>query len=74
MSRHFYLVERTDKWGYDEYDSFVVSAKDEEEALSLAYNEAERIMWGGRFTKDNTKIELLQATESKIILGSFNAG
>ena len=74
MSRNFYLVERTDNIKYDEYDSFVVCAKDEEEALSLVYNKVEDCMCGGFFTKDNTIIKLLQANGSEIILGSFNAG
>jgi hypothetical protein len=30
-----YLVERTDKWGYDEYDKFVCFANSPEEAKQL---------------------------------------
>jgi len=31
---NIYLIERTDSVGYDEYESFVIAAKSEKEALS----------------------------------------
>ena len=74
MGHYFYLITRTDDVGYDEYDSFVVSAESEKDALSLVYEEKGESFSSGIFTKENTKIEQLQAVESKIILGSFNAG
>ena len=61
-----FLVE-VDGCGYDEYDSFVVRAADEENAL-MACNEE-------TWTKDNTKVtEILTEGQEQIILGSFNAG
>lgn len=33
---NIYKVERTDRWGYDDYDSFVCYANDEEEAKHLS--------------------------------------
>ncbi len=66
---NIYLVERTDDVGYDEYDAFVVSAKDENEALVT--------IGGNQFFKGNTEFKVVGTTTSKvseIILGSFNAG
>ena len=66
---NIYLVERTDDVGYDEYDAFVVSAKDENEALVT--------IGGKQFFKENTEFKIVGTTTSKIseiILGSFNAG
>ena len=66
-----YLVERIDNVGYDEYDSWVVSARSRKEAWGLC-------KWGDWY-EDYTKVKITLLGESKykkakLILGSFNAG
>lgn len=92
---NFYLVERTDKWSYDDYDSFVCVAENEEQAkwltpddycvwgddgkLYFQYADGSREKEPASFsgwvkdTKD-LKVTLLNPTEPKVILASFNAG
>ena len=67
-----YRVYRTDNVGWDEYDSFIVRAENEERALELCL-EAE---YGDKnFIKDNVVfVELTVEGTEGIILGSFNAG
>jgi len=63
-----YLVERKDDVGWDEYDAFVVRAKNEEEAITICSEQA-------FFNKDNTTVkEINSKGKSGVILGSFNAG
>ncbi len=74
----FYLVERTDEIGWDEYDSFVIKADNKEKALAMAHDQAGN-QWRGEekpyFREDNTRItELSDKMDDGIILGSFNAG
>lgn len=91
---NFYLVERTDKWSYDDYDSFVCVAENEEQARWMT-PDPEYHMWKdgircfsygeqkpapldfSSWCKDpvkNLKVTLLNPTEPKVILSSFNAG
>ncbi len=71
--KNIYLLERTDKWDYDEYDSAVVAAYDENSAKALF---PECYSYGIPIA------EVLKATlvgttwddELGIILGSYNAG
>jgi urease accessory protein UreE len=63
-----YLVERQDRVGWDEYDSFVVRAENEEDALiQCDYTLC---------SKENgtTVTEIKAKGEKGRILGSFNAG
>ena len=71
-----YLVERTDDINYDEYDSFVVKADNEEEARIAAQNKAGKCCHNNEwfFEKDKTRITELDFIENGVILGSFNAG
>lgn len=58
----------TDKWDYDEYDEFVVVAKDEYSALEMvigSFNEWQR---------DGIHIEEVDLTTEHMVIGSFNAG
>ena len=58
----------TDKWDWDEYDGFVVVAKDEENALAMvigSFSERQR---------DSIHIEEVDLTTEHMVLGSFNAG
>ena len=58
----------TDKLDYDEFDEFVVVAKDEEIALEMvigSFNEWQR---------DYIHVEEVDLTVSHVVLGSFNAG
>ena len=67
-----YLVSRTDKVDYDEYDSWVVSANTENEAIQVVLNDTYNCK---QYYADKMEVEeITNTTESKIILGSFNAG
>lgn len=58
----------TDKCDYDEYDEFVVVAKDEGSALAMvigSFNERQR---------DSIHVEEVDLTIEHMVLGSFNAG
>lgn len=67
-----YLVEAS--WcDYDQYDSFVVWAKSQDEALSLVRAKDDPITMNN--FNDNVKVtEIKKPKESGIVLGSFNAG
>ena len=58
---------------YDEYDSFVVVANNEDEVvLSLVTGNNYSIDWKGGYKI--SEINLSEITEPTILLGSFNAG
>lgn len=69
-----YVVERTDQVGWDEYDSFVVVAKDEEQALDIVltsnYDGGPPDCW----IRDLVKVSEVDLSGAGIVLGSFNAG
>lgn len=68
-----FILERLDSVGYDEYDSFVVRAENETEARNLVGNNH----YPGKIWKcqESSSCEQIKTTgETKIILGSFNAG
>jgi len=81
-----YLISRTDNWGYDDFDAFVVAAENEESALEFHpigrkdYLDEEDISWGhysGWTSKENIKVEYIGESNSlveKVIISSFNAG
>ena len=58
----------TNKWDWDEYDGFVVVAKDEENALAMV------IGFFSEWQRDSIHIEEVDLTIKHIVLGSFNAG
>lgn len=63
---NIYLVSRTDDVDYDEYDSFVVVAENEDDALKLVKDNL--------FKKETVKIEKIATDKEQVVLGSFNAG
>ena len=71
---NIYLLARTDRWSYDDYDAFVVAAESEDEAkqMNVGYGST---AWA---TPNNIKATLLGVAAEGIskgeILGSFNAG
>jgi hypothetical protein len=75
---NIYLVERTDDYAfaYDNYDSFVCYAKNEESALNMIPKSSDEFY--GWTHKENCKAILLgicnNIKEEYIILSSFNAG
>jgi hypothetical protein len=75
-----YLLSRTDRVDYDEYDSFVVAAESEEEALKWfprGNKSATNEYYDGWVSKEDLKIECIGESNSsveKVILASFNAG
>ena len=62
-----YDVNRVDHCDYDEYDGFVVIAKDENRALEMANN-----IQDGQYTIE--KIGISVYGEERMILESFRAG
>lgn len=72
---NLYLITRTDKVGYDQYDAFVVAASNAEEAEQVLAKEHDPDDWS-----NEVKIELIgiaiggAAEKPQEILGSFNAG
>lgn len=71
---NIYLIERTDNPGYDEYDSWVVSARSHKQARIVG-------PYGERYGTDDYDITFLgvagrayQRMKPQLILGSFNAG
>lgn len=56
---------KTDHYGYDEYDAFVIRAETAEEALHEA-------QWENK--ESVTVTEIAAEGETEMILGSFNAG
>jgi len=67
--KNIYLIETTEEIGYDEYDSCIVIAKNESEALIVAEKEcciySSTIQLVGKANKSQ---------EYGLLLGSFNAG
>lgn len=68
-----YFIERTDTWGYNEYNSCVVIAKDTNQAEQLI-----NIKGGVEEYYDNGQhtIEVIGTSyeEPRIVISSFNAG
>lgn len=56
---------------YDEYDAFIVWAKDAEEAIALAQKETG---FASNFEGGVTATEVKKPLKSGVVLGSFNAG
>lgn len=77
-----WLIQRTDRVGWDEYDSAVVAADDEVSARSINPDGSGR-KWGDRYSSWCKSPELVdvtllgtakRGTEAGVILASFNAG
>ena len=85
---YIFLVQRTDKVGYDEYDSFICVANSESQArlMNPNYNEIENNLY---FNFDYpyisdwvknpnslvvTKIGKADSNQPRVILSSYNAG
>ena len=71
-----YKIERTTKIDYDEYDSFVIRAKNEQHARKLAKQANGIHSLADEWLDPATStVEVLTPKgEAGIILGSFNAG
>lgn len=57
---------------YDEYDEFIIWAKDAAEALSIA--QAQAGDWCNNFDEGATVTVVTKPKVSGVLLGSFNAG
>jgi len=75
-----WLIERTDSWSWDDYDSAVVAAADEQAARETTPCEHR---WGDKssswcISPEMVRVKLLgtaaSGTEPGVILTSFNAG
>jgi len=72
---NIYLLERTGRVGYDEYEGFVIAADNETEARSLCDSADEGDIWGNQLDVTCTLIGIANDGVAKgIVLGSFNAG
>lgn len=85
---NLYLIERTDDWDYDEYDSVVVVAGDSEEALDMVtgrMNDDPNSYYYNRssfpgFEMDGSNLvvryigDAVRDLESGVIIQSFNEG
>ena len=69
-----FLLERTDGYGYDEYDAKIIRAKDEGKARELANNCTgdEGNIWTDE--KEVACKQITVAGEEGVVLASFNAG
>ncbi len=85
MPLYLYLVERTDNWGYDDYDAFVCAAASEDDARNMRpeglHAEWDRIFdpWVHSSAKDTLKVTLIgrasrTTKEPQVVLASYNAG
>lgn len=61
------------KCGMEEYDAFVIWAKDSEEAIKIAI-ETSKESWSNNFAVGATATEIVKPKKSGLLLGSFNAG
>ncbi len=77
--KKIYLVE-VEEWDYDQYDSMVVIADNEQEAIEMCKSKdyESDFLTGVGFVKEQGKITAkeidLNTNNSQIILTSFNAG
>ena len=77
-----YLISQGEIYGYDTYDSAVVSAPDEQTAINMHPSSGEQVQWEARsnycWAKDPKDVSckyLGETTEPKgVICASFNAG
>lgn len=81
---NIYLIEQSANRGYDTYDSAVVIAENEEQAVSM--HPYDGLNWDGEdetygcwTNKKNVTATLIgqaseDETEPRVVLGSFNAG
>lgn len=66
-----YLVSRNDRVWYDEYDSAVVVAKNQKDAIDIIKKEyGQDGTWGEKINVTVKEVELNRG----VVLGSFNAG
>jgi hypothetical protein len=74
MNLYFLWVDQN---GYDEYDSMVISAPNEESAMNF-YPTVSCITLHGAWKLENVHIKLIgtaiEGTEQQMICGSFNGG
>lgn len=72
---NLYLLTRTDSFGHDEYDSFVVAAGSQQEAEVIC---VESRPWYSKMIAESLETKLIGAAAEDvpagIVLGSFNAG
>ena len=80
---NIYLLNRTDKYGYDEYDSLVVIAESEEDAKTIDFDGSNILEYDcpSNCWVDNVNlinVELIGKADINqkrgVVLASFNAG
>jgi len=73
IMRYLYLVKIDWDWDYDEFDAFIISAKDEKEDRKISGEKC--IYVTEKFEKESLVKRIGITTLKKgVILGSFNAG
>jgi len=75
---NLYLVERSDRYGYDEYDSLVVSARSHKAALTIPPDEYNGSSTNSFMSAPRTVTYIGKAGKNiyrqGVVLASFNAG
>lgn len=75
---NLYLVSRTDRVGYDEYDSMVVAAENEDDARLMKPYNADGYDWQDWTDHPETlTVELIGTAldnTSRVVITSYNAG
>lgn len=81
---NIYLLERTDDFGYDEYDSAILVAKSAKAAAKIAPNGIPIVhwgissQWGWVDSPDKVKVKrigtALKNAKTGVVCASFNAG
>lgn len=84
MKNNLYLVHTSD-YGYDDYDSIIIVAENEADALAYAYGDKKQLesenfdiaYLSDDSSRDKTSVMFIGQTDfplGAMILGSFNAG
>lgn len=74
---NLYKIDRTDRTDWDEYDSIVVRASSEEEALSMLKSKTSQFEEFSGMKSDGSNVTIAQLTyagKPGLVIGSFNAG
>ena len=72
MKKTFIL--KLNEYDYDQFDAFVVVAKNKEEAVDIVMREYPNGEYSDCDWDSGYTVEEVDMAESRIILGSFNAG
>ena len=63
---------KTEEYGYDDFDGFVIRAETEKQARDLALKESNQSVFAD--ASRSSCVEIFAEGNSEIVLGSYNAG